>query len=329
MVNILIFRTDSIGELILTCPVIISIQKYFKKCNTTLIASEKNYNYARNLNIFDQIYEFPKKNIIDKLLLIKKLNNTKFDYIFIFDGKDRSIASATFINSKSKVALSQRIRLFYKISNIKFLLDNKKTNVYEIFQKMLDRCDINTEVGNYDFIYHKRDNNFSTKIPINKYVHIHLDEKWINDLYIKSYTNINPNYDEFIELINSISKNNDILVTTGIIDTKLVDELKTNFFSKIDEKIFHKKNFNKSIYLVYKASFEDLESLLRKSKTLIACHGSITHAANSFDIKKIDILEERKIEFYKKYTSYLKNYYPIYRTRFSNLKKELLNIIRE
>ena len=71
MVNILIFRTDSIGELILTCPVIISIQKYFKKCNTTLIASEKNYNYARNLNIFDQIYEFPKKNIIDKLLLIK------------------------------------------------------------------------------------------------------------------------------------------------------------------------------------------------------------------------------------------------------------------
>lgn len=329
MVNILIFRTDRIGDLIITCPTIISIQKYFKKCNTTLIASEKNYNYAKNLDIFDQIYKFPKKNIIDKLLLIKKLNNTKFDYIFIFDGKDRSIVSATFINSRNKIALSPRIKLFYKISNIKFLLDKEKTDLNEVFQKMLDRCDINTKIGNYDFINYKRDNNFSTKIPINKYVHIHLDEKWINSLYIKSYTNINPNYDEFIELINSISKDNDILITTGIVDTKLIDELKTNFFLAVDEKIFHKKNYNNSIYLVYKPTFDDIESLLRKSKTLIACHGSITHAANSFDIKKIDILEERKIEFYKRFTSYLKNYYPIHRASFSNLKKELLNIVRE
>ena len=329
MINILIFRTDSIGELIVTCPTIISIQKYFKECNTTLIASEKNFNYAKNLNIFDQIYKFPRKNIIDKFLLIKRLNNTRFDYIFIFDGKDRSIALATFINSKNKIALSSRIKLFYKISNIKFLLDGGKTNLYDLFQKMLDICDIDTKITNYNFINYKRDNNFSTKIPISKYVHIHLDEKWIKDLYIKSYTNINPDYDGFIELINSISKDNDVLITTGIIDTKLIEDLKTNFFLKVDEKIFHKKGFNKSIYLVYKPSFDDIESLLRKSKTIIACHGSITHAANSFNIKKIDILEESKIEFYRKYTSYLKNYYPVYRTNFSNLKKVILNIVRE
>ena len=137
MVNILIFRTDRIGDLILTCPTIISIQKYFKKCNTTLIASEKNYNYAKNLDIFDQIYKFPRKNIIDKLLLIKKLNNIKLDFIFIFDGKDRSIVSAIFITSKNKIALSPRIKLFYKISNIKFLLDEEKIDLNKVFQKML------------------------------------------------------------------------------------------------------------------------------------------------------------------------------------------------
>jgi hypothetical protein len=114
-----------------------------------------------------------------------------------------------------------------------------------------------------------------------------------------------------------------------MIDTRIISELKEKFFKQIDEKIFYKKNFNNSIYLIYKPSFDDIESLLRKSKTLIACQGSITHAANSFEIRKIDILEEKKIQFYKKFTSYLKYHHPIYRSSFDNLKKKLLNIVRE
>ena len=44
--KILIFRTDRIGDLIFTCPAIISIKKHFKECEITLIASNKNYVYA-------------------------------------------------------------------------------------------------------------------------------------------------------------------------------------------------------------------------------------------------------------------------------------------
>ena len=40
-------------------------------------------------------------------------------------------------------------------------------------------------------------------------------------------------------------------------------------------------------------TYDDLESLLRNTKVLITCHGSITHAANSFNIKKFDILEKK------------------------------------
>ena len=48
MINkILIFRTDRIGDLIVTCPTIISIKKYFKECDITLIASNKNFEYAK------------------------------------------------------------------------------------------------------------------------------------------------------------------------------------------------------------------------------------------------------------------------------------------
>ena len=188
---------------------------------------------------------------------------------------------------------------------------------------MIDYCRLNTKIANYDFIKNKEDNNFASRLSIDRYVHIHLDEKWYNNLYIKSYTNINLKYEDFITLINSISNQSNILITTGVVDISIVNDLKEKFFKKIDEKIYYRKNFDKSIYLIYKPSFEDIESLLRKSKILITCHVSITHAANSFLIKKIDILEKNKIKFYKRFTSYLQDYHPIYRSNFDLLRKEI------
>ena len=92
MVNILIFRTDRIGDLIYTCPTILSIKDYFKDSNITLITSEKNTSYAEKLNIFKNIFEFPKKNIFSKINFVYRLSKINFDYIFVLDGKERSIS---------------------------------------------------------------------------------------------------------------------------------------------------------------------------------------------------------------------------------------------
>ena len=329
LIKILIFRTDRIGDLIFTCPTIISIKKYFEECDITLISSNKNYDYAKSLNQFNNVIQFPKSGIINKIKFIYDLYKKKFDYIFVFDGKERSVLTAACLRSKIKVALTNSIKIHYKLFKIKFIKDTENINLNVIFQKMLDYTDIKTKISNYNFIKNKSNNNFANKIPMDGYVHIHLDEKWFSDLYIKSYTNIDPQYEDFIDFINSVSKNSDIIITTGYLDTPIINQLKEKFFEKINEKIFHKKNFNKSIYLIYKPSFDDIESLLRKAKTLISCHGSVTHVANSLAVKKIDILEENKIEFYKRFTSYLKNYYPIYRSNFIHLKILLLKNIKE
>jgi hypothetical protein len=76
-------------------------------------------------------------------------------------------------------------------------------------------------------------------------------------------------------------------------------------------------------------TFNDIESLLRNAKILITCHGAVTHAANSFNVKIVDIIEENRKVFYQHYTSYLKKYNPIYRAKFDILKDDLLDIIRE
>ena len=321
--KILVFRTDRIGDLIVNCPSIITIKNYFQNSEITLVASDNNIEYAKSLNIFKNIYSFPRKNLLKKIKLINNLNKEKYDYIFVFDGKERSILSTYFIKSKFKVALTQSFKFYYKFLKIKFFKDNYKKNLNEIFKEMLSHCNIDTEIKYYDFLKSKQDNAFSEKVSAKNYVHIHLDEKWFSELYIKTYTNINPSYNQFTEFLINISKKDNVLITTGANENVLVNELMDRFFEKKTDNIFFNKKFKNIIYLIHKPSFEDIESLLRNSKILIACHGAITHASNSFAVKKIDIIEKSKVSFYKRYTTHMHDYYPAYRSSFDILSSEI------
>ena len=142
---------------------------------------------------------------------------------------------------------------------MKFFVDNSDTNLTEIFQKMLNYSNVNVKIDNYNFIKDKKNNNFSKKIPIDKYIHIHLDEKWFNHLYIQKYTNINPNFNEFINFIDKISKHENILITTGLVKLNLINELiDKKIFEKIDTNIFFKKKNTKSIFLINELTFDDI-----------------------------------------------------------------------
>ena len=327
--NILIFRTDRIGDLIFSCPTIITIKDYFKDSVITIITSNKNYAYAKNLNLFDFIYKFPKNNILNKINLILELRKKSFDYIFILDGKERSIISSILIKSNTKISLIRKNKFYYRFMNIKFFLDDGNDSINLLFQKALTYCKINKTISNYNFLQNKTDNKFSYNIKIKNYIHIHLDEKWFNELYIKKYTDIKLTYDNFIIFLNNLSKEKNILITSGIKDFLLLETLKNKFLNKQSEKIFFKKSNNNLIYYIHKPTFDDLESLLKNSFFLISCHGAITHAANSFNVKIIDIIEKNKNSFYERFTSYLKNYYPIYRSDFETLQKNILNIIND
>ena len=145
------------------------------------------------------------------------------------------------------------------------------------------------------------------------------------------FIDISPRYLKYMleYFLDEISKFDDILITTGLVKLDLVNEIINNKnFKKIDENIFLNKNNIKSICLVNTPSFEDIESLLRNSKKLISCHGAITHAANSFDIQIIDIIEKHKRSFYAKYTSYLNMYTHIYRENFNYMKNVLLDKLK-
>ena len=94
--NILVFRTDRIGDLLVTCPSIKTIKEFFPDSELSIVASKNNFSYAKTFDFFDEVYLFPEKNILKKIKLFNELYKKKFDYIFIFDGKDRSIVFSCF-----------------------------------------------------------------------------------------------------------------------------------------------------------------------------------------------------------------------------------------
>ncbi len=324
--NILIFRCDRIGDLLLSCPSIKSIKESSPDTELTVVTSEKNFSYAKTLKFFDKVYLFPKKNILKKIIFIKELRKIKYDKIFIYDGKERSIISTFFLNANIKVGLITKHKLYYNLSKIKFFLDNDENDIHKIFHEFLKFTKNNNNITNFNFLTLKPDNKFASNLNIKNYLHIHLDEKWFSQKYISHYTDINPSFNQFTSFLDRVSSMYNVLITTGLTDLDLIERLKNEYFNKRKKNIFYKK-LNNLIYLVDKPTFEDLESMLRNTEILIACHGAITHASNSFNIKKIDIIEEKKEKHYNRLTSYLRNYCVVYRSEFIKIERNLSKII--
>jgi len=275
--KILIFKPDKIGDLIVSCPPILTIKEYLKDSNLTLVASNKNFDYAKSLNLFNEILLFPDTGIFNKIKFIVKLRKKKFDCIYIFDGKEKSLISTFFLKSSLKVGISNEIKKYFNLLNIKiFEFNNNK--LYDVFQKILHYSKIDKEINHYDFISKK--------------------------------------------------KNNNILITTGFINFPLLDEIKKKFLSKLKDNIYLNNEMSHPIYFVDRPSFFDIESLMTKTKLLIVCHGSLTHVANSFNIKIVDIIQESKKEFYFTYTYYISNYNFLFRSSFHKLEKMLINFMK-
>lgn len=80
----LIFRTDRLGDFIISCPFIISYKNKFPDNNISIVSSEYNSNYIKNFDFINEviplkrvIYFFPKIYFLIKIILTLKKKNLK------------------------------------------------------------------------------------------------------------------------------------------------------------------------------------------------------------------------------------------------------------
>ena len=295
MKKYLIFRTDRIGDFLLTAIILKSIKRNESNSHITIVASKKNFDYVKSFDFIDKVILL-KDGFFEKIKLILNLYRDKYRAIIIHDQKKRSRFISFFLNTKSKILIKNKsISLFSEIKDILKLLN-------------LDfaESDLNT-LKNRDKYY---------KITNKNYILFHFDEKWIHNEYINSYVNIEPFNDELQSFIKSIinKSGKKLVITTGI---KTPDILNNISPYKFGSKLIVLKNLK----------FIQIENIVDSCDLLISCHGAISHVAAAKNIKQIDIIDKSKLNFYKRWTAHFRSYNFIYRKNFKDLSKDIINML--
>ena len=283
-VKTLIFRTDRLGDFIISCPFIKSYKKNFPDTNITLVSSEYNSNYIKNFNFINEIKPlkneikfFPKLIILIKMILA--LRKSKFKNIIILDGKKRSFFISLFLNGDKSILLqSKDLEILSKIFNYKSVINYEIQNQLKNFSFLASILNFNINQKEIEIYQnYKFEKRFYFK---KKYIIIHLDEKWYSDFYYKDFTDINPNSFQikiFIKKIVEITKEDfEIVITTGSKKIEKLDNFISDFETK-DHTLFTKTINNTNITFIKNTTFNDLESLVSKSSFLICCEGGISH----------------------------------------------------
>ena len=289
----LIFRTDRIGDFLVSAILIKCIKANDPKAHIIVVASRKNSSYIKTFPYVNQVIQL-EDNFLSKVNVLYRLFKFKYKSIIIHDGKKRSNYISYFLKSEIKINILD----FQKISHI------------QIIKKILEKIKFSYFDDSLNTLKHRGYDKFNKKC----FIQFHFDEKWIYKDYIKKFINIEPTENELLSFFEKIIKKNkkNIIITTG---SNLPNKIK-----KIESVLSELK------IRVYKnLDFLELEKITSQSNLLISCHGAISHIAAANNIKQIDIID--KTYNYSRWTNHFRNYNYLHRDRFSTLSNRIIDLI--
>lgn len=330
-IETLIFRTDRIGDFIISCPFIKSYKKKYNQTPITIVSSEYNYSYVSKFDFIDKTIPlkakfrlFPKLLILIRMII--KLRKNKYKHIIILDGKARSFFISFFLKGNKSILLqSKKIKLFSKIFNYKFVENKEIQSQLKNFSylsnllgfKILDK---NPRI--YNNLVETKKLEF-----LENYIVLHLDEKWFSKLYYSDFTDINPSSNDLIILVkkicNIINENLKIVITSGNKKIDSIDNFITNFENSDSDDAIYKKKINKhEIFLLKNISIDELTNIVCYSKLVICCEGAISHLSYNFNIPTLAIYEKKKIQHTNFWTGHMNNIVLHERKKIDNLLKD-------
>jgi ADP-heptose:LPS heptosyltransferase len=332
--KICIERSDRMGDMILTLPVIQGIKQKNPQAIIHVVASKKNIKICKQFSLIDKTYEKSTSSSTFNNL-IKSISAEKYDYYFTFSPSWFGLRLGFFSKSKFKSSLILQSRyksnvfsklgqiifskLFYSLTLVvdRFKSLHANNNIHQT-QMMIDVVSKSglsiSENTKTEFI-------FTNVLQLNKskpVCVIHLSSKWINKYYAE---------DDFENLLKSLKNKNISIYLTS-------DETTKNKFSQIFDTfpiINNPNNLNKNtenILICNNFDFENWTSLINQADYVITPESGCTHIASLTKSKLVVIYDANnspKSIMYE-YAPWNKEYLAL-ETNDKELNQKLLNFI--
>ena len=332
--KICIERSDRMGDMVLTLPVIQGIKEQNPEAIIHVIASQKNSKICKQFSFIDKIFE--KSKLSSSFNNLKKtIIAEKYEYYFTFSPGWFGLRLGFFSKSKFKSSLILKSRynsnVFSKFGQIIFSkLFYSKSLVIDRFKKLQKNKNIHQTNMMMDVIEksgieisRKTQTNFifTNSFTLNKnhpVCIIHLSSKWVNDYYSED------NFNDLLKLLNE--KDIFIYLTT--------DETTKNKFSKIFETFDAVEDpsdiqkIEKNIVICNNFNFVNWTSLLNQADYVITPESGCTHIASLTKCKLAVIYDADNSpnSIRHEYAPWNKEYLAL-ETNDKELNRKLLNFI--
>lgn len=262
--KVLFIRLNRIGDALVITP-LLYLMKNKIGCKVTVLASKYNYFVFNAPELADNVWTYDKKMNSLKLI-IKKINEEKFDFIIdLHDDVSTTVSLIlTFSKAKYKIGFKKENSSLYN-----FLIEKPDPTKYHIIERMMRLAEA---LGiNYN-------DDYNIKYFIKKE-----SEKIVSEFLNKN--NLTHN---FLIGIN-ISAGSDARFWSIENYVKLIDSLK-NYDAKIlllcEEKDYDKAKVisKNNVPIFYNKSFNIFSAMISKLNLLISPDTSIIHIASAFKI---------------------------------------------
>ena len=332
--KICIERSDRMGDMILTLPVIQGIKEQNPQAIVHVIASQKNSKICKQFSLVDKIFEKSKLSSSFNNLT-KSIIAEKYDYYFTFSPGWFGLRLGFFSKSKVKSSLILKSRynsnifsklgqiffskVFYSISFVinrfKLLQANKDIHQTNMMMDVVSKSGVAiNRKAQTKFIF-KNTFTLNKKKPV---CILHLSSKWINDSYSEE------NFNDLLKLLNE----KDILIylTTDETTKKKFSKI-FEMFDVVEDPINLQKN-TKSILICNNFNFEKWTSLINQADYVITPESGCTHIASLTKCKLAVIYDANNSpnSIRQEYAPWNKEYLAL-ETNDKELNQKLFNFI--